>query len=87
MSIHKIPIPRNSKVVLDKAEEIESELSLEEIKELIRRLGGDPSFIDKLETEIEKINNEISELERKIQSLKITRNKLLKLRKRLIGIS
>ncbi|RLE61109.1 MAG: hypothetical protein DRJ32_01855 [Thermoprotei archaeon] len=61
-------------------------LSVDRIKELIRGLGGDPSFIDKLEERIKQIDMEISELETRISQLRIQRNELIELRKRLLGI-
>jgi len=61
-------------------------LSVDRIKELIKGLGGDPSFIDRLQERIDQIDREISELEARISQLRIQRNELIELRKRLLGI-
>lgn len=60
-------------------------VDVNEVKQLISELGGDPSFIDKMNNEIESIDNQIKDLQIKMENLRKKKEKLLLLRKRLLG--
>ena len=61
-------------------------LTVDQIKELIRQLGGDPSFIDRLDSRINEIDQKIAKLEAEIEKLRAERISLIELRKRILGM-
>ena len=60
-------------------------LTIDDLKNIIKLLGGDPGFLDNLEEMLAKIDNEIRAHQQKIEELQRKRALLLNFRKRLTG--
>ena len=60
-------------------------LTIDDLKNIIKLLGGDPGFLDNLEEMLTRIDNEIRDHQQKIEELQRKRTLLLNFRKRLTG--
>ena len=60
-------------------------LTIDDLKKIIKLLGGDPGFLDNLEEMLTRIDNEIRDHQQKIEELQRKRTLLLNFRKRLTG--
>jgi len=60
-------------------------LTIDDLKNIIKLLGGDPGFLDNLEETLSRIENEIRDHQQKIEELQRKRTLLLNFRKRLTG--
>jgi len=60
-------------------------LTIDDLKNIIKLLGGDPGFLDNLEETLSRIENEIRDYQQKIEELRRKRRLLLNFRKRLTG--
>lgn len=60
-------------------------LTIDDLKNIIKLLGGDPGFLDNLEEMLTKIDNEIRAHQQKIEELQRKRALLLNFRRRLTG--
>ena len=60
-------------------------LTIDDLKNIIKLLGGDPGFLDNLEETLSRIENEIRDYQQKIEELQRKRRLLLNFRKRLTG--
>ena len=60
-------------------------LTIDDLKNIIKLLGGDPGFLDNLEEMLTRIDNEIRDHQQKIEELQRKRALLLNFRKRLTG--
>ncbi|RLE63055.1 MAG: hypothetical protein DRJ38_08485 [Thermoprotei archaeon] len=61
-------------------------MSVEEFKNIVRSLGGDTEWIDKIDSRLSQLESEIKELQNRINKLRAEKERLLAL-KQVLGLS